>query len=109
MLCAAQARECSHTASHLVMHLHPPPVHPPPPLGLCLPQGRQASKSYNATIREATVRWGMLEMLAHPPVGFEEVVRTHFKLKKAEITQQVRPAPLYASSKLPHDRTRGSR
>ena len=54
-----------------------------------LPQGKAASKAYNADLREQTVRWGMVEMLRHPPKGFEEIVTTHFRLKKDEIRQQV--------------------
>ena len=54
-----------------------------------LPQGKAASKAYNANLREQTVRWGMVEMLRNPPKGFEEIVKTHFRLKKDEIHQQV--------------------
>ena len=30
-------------------------------------QGKAASKAYNANLREQTVRWGMIEMIQHPP------------------------------------------
>ena len=40
-------------------------------------------------IKAATVRWGMLEMLLHPPVAFAEVVRGHFLHKRDEIKAQV--------------------
>jgi baculoviral IAP repeat-containing protein 6 len=53
------------------------------------PQGKAASKAYNANLREQTVRWAMLEMIRHPPKGFEEIVATHFRLKKDEIRRQL--------------------
>lgn len=52
------------------------------------PQGDEANRKYNEVIRVATVEFAMLEMLRRPPVGFEEVVRSHFYLKSAFIKQQ---------------------
>lgn len=55
----------------------------------CTQTGQQASVEYDANIRQATVKWGMLEMIRHPPRAFEEVILKHFWLKRQEITAQV--------------------
>ncbi len=46
------------------------------------PQGTKASNEYNEVIRQGTLRWAILEQLKYPSPGFEEVIRTHFKIKK---------------------------
>ena len=33
---------------------------------------------YNCVIREATVKWALLEQLRNPPPGFEEPTAAHF-------------------------------
>ena len=48
-----------------------------------------ASTNYNRRLWPATVQWAMLDMLRHPPVGFEEVVKAHFRVKKHLILAQV--------------------
>lgn len=35
--------------------------------------GTKSSREYDANIMQATVKWGMLEMLRHPPACFKEV------------------------------------
>uniref|UniRef100_A0A7S2D863 UBC core domain-containing protein n=1 Tax=Octactis speculum TaxID=3111310 RepID=A0A7S2D863_9STRA len=45
--------------------------------------GSAASSAYNQKIREATLRWSMLEMVVHPPPGFESVVLDHFHHRRA--------------------------
>lgn len=35
--------------------------------------GQQASAEYNANIKQATIRWAMLEQLRRPPPAFKEV------------------------------------
>ncbi|KAK3718781.1 hypothetical protein QZH41_014030 [Actinostola sp. cb2023] len=52
------------------------------------PAGKQNSQEYNANIRQATVKWGMLEQLRKPCKCFKEVMDSHFYLKKDEILQQ---------------------
>ena len=37
------------------------------------PAGTSASKSYNQTIRNATIRWAMIDHLENPKKGFEDV------------------------------------
>ena len=52
--------------------------------------GQQASKEYDANIRQATVRWAMLEQLRRPSPVFADVIARHFWLKRDEICKQVR-------------------
>jgi baculoviral IAP repeat-containing protein 6 len=52
------------------------------------PSGIQHSREYNEVIRVATMKWAMLEQLKKPSPGFEEVITTHFKLKRNEILKQ---------------------
>ena len=40
-------------------------------------------------IREKTVQWAMLDMLDHPPPGFEDVVAAHFYLRAKGIRARV--------------------
>ena len=53
------------------------------------PMGWVSSRAYNENIKPETVRYGMVDMLRKPPLGFEEIIRTHFTLKKKEILQQM--------------------
>jgi baculoviral IAP repeat-containing protein 6 len=53
------------------------------------PEGNAKSGAYNENLRKETVRWGMVECLLRPPAGFEEVVRTHFRLRRPAVLQQV--------------------
>jgi len=51
--------------------------------------GDQASKQYNTVIRAGTLAHAMIDQLKNPPVGFEEVVRSHFALRRQAILQEV--------------------
>ncbi|VDK62166.1 unnamed protein product [Onchocerca ochengi] len=51
--------------------------------------GQQASRDYDANIRQAVVKWAMLEMIRHPPPAFADIVKKHFWLKRKEILLQV--------------------
>ncbi|VDK73717.1 unnamed protein product [Litomosoides sigmodontis] len=51
--------------------------------------GQQASRDYDANIRQAVVKWAMLEMIRHPPRAFKDVVKKHFWLKRKEILSQI--------------------
>uniref|UniRef100_A0A158R584 UBIQUITIN_CONJUGAT_2 domain-containing protein n=1 Tax=Syphacia muris TaxID=451379 RepID=A0A158R584_9BILA len=55
----------------------------------CTETGQQASLEYDSNIRQATVKWAMLEMIRHPPIAFEDIVRKHFWFKRHEITSQI--------------------
>eukprot|EP00955_Chlamydomonas_euryale_P040589 351761-Chlamydomonas_euryale.AAC.4 len=43
-------------------------------------EGAAHSASYNAELQLGNVRWAMLDVLRHPPPGFEDVVKNHFRL-----------------------------
>ena len=49
------------------------------------PKGKINSDNYNEEKEPHTINLAMICMLKNPPNGFEEIVRTHFKMKKDEI------------------------
>mmetsp|Transcript_73771 Transcript_73771/g.210372 ORF Transcript_73771/g.210372 Transcript_73771/m.210372 type:complete len:134 (+) Transcript_73771:1341-1742(+) len=56
------------------------------------PQGKRASDGYNYTVREATVRYAMSDMLRRAGEGktpFAAVIKKHFKLKGGKIHAQL--------------------
>ncbi|ELT93547.1 hypothetical protein CAPTEDRAFT_223860 [Capitella teleta] len=53
------------------------------------PSGIASSKEYDANIRQATVKWGMLEMLKNPVSCFRDVILRHFWLKRNEIISDI--------------------
>jgi len=53
------------------------------------PVGKTNSDHYNRVIERGTLQWAMVDMLEKPPVGFEEIVRTHFKLNRDRVLKQV--------------------
>uniref|UniRef100_A0A673KPC9 Dual E2 ubiquitin-conjugating enzyme/E3 ubiquitin-protein ligase BIRC6 n=1 Tax=Sinocyclocheilus rhinocerous TaxID=307959 RepID=A0A673KPC9_9TELE len=52
------------------------------------PSGTQSSREYDGNIRQATVKWAMLEQIRNPSPCFKEVIHRHFYLKRAEIMSQ---------------------
>jgi baculoviral IAP repeat-containing protein 6 len=54
------------------------------------PLGRQHSRDYNATVREATLRHAMGDALERPSPVFKAVVEKHFRLKGSLILDQLR-------------------
>lgn len=52
-------------------------------------EGDFRTSEYNENIRLATIRFAMIDVLQHPPHGFEQVVAIHFKLQKLRILKQV--------------------
>ncbi|XP_039594997.1 baculoviral IAP repeat-containing protein 6 isoform X2 [Polypterus senegalus] len=52
------------------------------------PSGTQSSREYDGNIRQATVKWAMLEQIRNPSPCFKEVIHKHFYLKRAEIMSQ---------------------
>lgn len=52
--------------------------------------GKSYSIQYNKPLYKETVQLAMIDMIENPPVGFEEVVKEHFKLKKDYILNQVK-------------------
>ena len=53
------------------------------------PSGTASSREYDANIRQATVKWAMLEMLRKPSPCFKQVVQAHMWMKRQEICEQV--------------------
>lgn len=49
------------------------------------PRGKLLSDNYNKDLHFNTIRLGMINMIKNPPIGFEQVVKTHFSMKKEEI------------------------
>ncbi|XP_015713161.1 baculoviral IAP repeat-containing protein 6 isoform X4 [Coturnix japonica] len=52
------------------------------------PSGSQSSREYDGNIRQATVKWAMLEQIRSPSPCFKEVIHKHFYLKRVEIMAQ---------------------
>lgn len=52
------------------------------------PAGTIASIEHDANIKQATVKWAMLEMIKKPSVCFKDVVVRHFYFKRKEIREQ---------------------
>ncbi|XP_062862910.1 baculoviral IAP repeat-containing protein 6 isoform X2 [Trichomycterus rosablanca] len=52
------------------------------------PSGTQSSTEYDGNIRQASVKWAMLEQIRNPSPCFKEVIHKHFYLKRAEIMAQ---------------------
>ncbi|KAM3863276.1 dual E2 ubiquitin-conjugating enzyme/E3 ubiquitin-protein ligase BIRC6 [Diretmus argenteus] len=52
------------------------------------PSGTQSSREYDGNIRQATVKWAMLEQMRNPSPCFKEVIHKHFYLKRIEIMSQ---------------------
>lgn len=51
--------------------------------------GEKHSAEYNLDIRINTIKHGMVGQLQNPSLGFEDVIRSHFYLKKERILQEV--------------------
>jgi hypothetical protein len=51
-------------------------------------EGNAGSEAYSRTIRLANLRYAMIDILRHPPKGFEEVVSRHFALCRRRIAMQ---------------------
>uniref|UniRef100_A0AAV2JLI0 Dual E2 ubiquitin-conjugating enzyme/E3 ubiquitin-protein ligase BIRC6 n=1 Tax=Knipowitschia caucasica TaxID=637954 RepID=A0AAV2JLI0_KNICA len=52
------------------------------------PSGTQSSREYDGNIRQATVKWAMLEQLRNASACFKEVIHKHFFLKRTQILCQ---------------------
>jgi hypothetical protein len=47
------------------------------------PSGKQKAAAYNEERQPHTIRLAMTDMIRNPPNGFEDVIKTHFKMKKS--------------------------
>ncbi|XP_019902909.2 baculoviral IAP repeat-containing protein 6 isoform X17 [Esox lucius] len=52
------------------------------------PSGTQSSREYDGNIRQASVKWAMLEQMRNPSPCFKEVIHKHFYLKRVEVMAQ---------------------
>ena len=59
--------------------------------GYGAPSDSAASREYNGALYPATLRWAMVDMMQHPPHGFEDVVILHFTAKRSEIMNEIVP------------------
>ncbi|CAH1791767.1 unnamed protein product [Owenia fusiformis] len=53
------------------------------------PTGNASSREYDANIRQATVKWAMLEQIKNTKSCFKEVIHRHFWYKREEVCQQI--------------------
>jgi ubiquitin-protein ligase len=51
------------------------------------PEGIRNSQEYNENLYPESIRWGIVDMIKNPPETMEEVIKTHFKMKKDEIVE----------------------
>ena len=52
-------------------------------------EGERKNEGYMNIVRYGNVKWAMLEKLKTPTKGFEDVIRRHFFVKRAEILAEV--------------------
>jgi len=52
-------------------------------------KGKLKNKKYNNNLYIETIKYAMINMINNPPVGYEEVVIQHFKIKKNNIIETV--------------------
>uniref|UniRef100_A0A8C7FPJ5 Dual E2 ubiquitin-conjugating enzyme/E3 ubiquitin-protein ligase BIRC6 n=1 Tax=Oncorhynchus kisutch TaxID=8019 RepID=A0A8C7FPJ5_ONCKI len=52
------------------------------------PSGTQSSREYDGNIRQASVKWAMLEQMRNASPCFKEVIHKHFYLKRVEVMAQ---------------------
>jgi len=53
------------------------------------PRGDQRAAEYDVAIREATLRYAILEPLRHPPAGFEEAAAAFFRMRRELLRAQM--------------------
>lgn len=51
--------------------------------------GKEKSLMYNLNIYPNTIKYAMIEMLLNPPLGFETIIKEHFKYKKNDIIKKL--------------------
>lgn len=62
-------------------------------------EGKEKSLMYNLNIYPNTIKYAMIEMLLNPPLGFEIVIKEHFKYKKNDIIKKLNEWELLYKSK----------
>lgn len=51
--------------------------------------GKKMSSEYNLGVRTNSINYAMVAQLQHPHTGFEDVIKTHFYIKKDRILEEV--------------------
>jgi baculoviral IAP repeat-containing protein 6 len=54
------------------------------------PEGDKQAREYNEVIREATIRYAMIDNLRKPPPELRQAILSHFALRRADILANVR-------------------
>jgi len=52
-------------------------------------EGMNQNREYTFNIREGCIRFAMLAQLRSPVIGFEQIIRDHFTLRRSAILQEV--------------------
>ena len=55
-----------------------------------LPRNSPENIGYQQEVMYGNMKYAMIEMIKNPPVGMEEIVRNHFRLKKIEILNTIK-------------------
>ena len=50
--------------------------------------GELRNEGYSNIVKYCNLKYAMIEAIRNPPVGFENVIRRHFYLKKDEILEE---------------------
>jgi len=53
-------------------------------------KGKTNSDNYNKELQPHTIRFEIINMIKNPTPGFEQVVKTHFSMKKEEILNTIK-------------------
>lgn len=66
------------------------------------PDGNRQAREYNEVIREATIRYAMIDILRKPPPELRQAILSHFALRRADILANVRAMAAEKSNSKPH-------
>jgi ubiquitin-protein ligase len=53
------------------------------------PDGEKRSRQYNIDVEYNCIKLAIIDMIKNPPLGFEEMIKTHFKIKQNDILKTV--------------------
>ena len=51
--------------------------------------GNKKSLEYNNNLYPHTIQYAIINMINNPPIGFEEIISNHFKIKKEQIIKTI--------------------
>lgn len=55
-----------------------------------LPRNSPENLGYQQEVMYGNIKFAMIDMIRNPPIGMEEIVRNHFKIKKTEIQNTIK-------------------